>query len=67
MNRITLPCGDPLSENNLVIGEVVGVHIDDAIIKDGLIDIAAFHPLARLGYLDYSAVDSVFEMARATV
>ena len=47
-----------------VIGEVIGIHIDDAIIDDGMIDMAAYHPLARLGYMDYTAVESTFEMLR---
>ena len=25
---------------------------------------AAYHPLARLGYMDYTAVESTFEMLR---
>ena len=67
LSRICLPCTNPNSANNLVIGEVVGIHIDDAIIHNGLIDTAAYHPLARHGYMDFSAADSVFEMLRPTV
>jgi flavin reductase (DIM6/NTAB) family NADH-FMN oxidoreductase RutF len=67
LNRISLPSTDPGSENNIVIGEVVGIHIDDAIIQDGMIDTAAYRPLARHGYMDYSTVDSVFEMLRPKV
>ena len=67
LSRICLPCTNPNSANNLVIGEVVGIHIDDAIIQNGLIDTAAYQPLARHGYMDYSSVDSVFEMIRPTV
>ena len=47
-----------------MIGQVVGIHIDDAIISDGLIDMAAYRPLARLGYMDYTMVDHVFSMRR---
>ena len=67
LTRISLPSTSPKTENNIVIGEVVGIHIDDAIIRDGMIDTAAYHPLARHGYMDYSAVDSVFEMLRPDV
>jgi flavin reductase (DIM6/NTAB) family NADH-FMN oxidoreductase RutF len=67
LTRISLPSTSPKTENNIVIGEVVGIHIDDAIIKDGMIDTAAYHPLARHGYMGYSAVDSVFEMLRPKV
>jgi hypothetical protein len=45
-----------------VIGEVVDIFIDDAIIVDGRVDVTLVRPLARLGYLDYSIVQEVFEM-----
>ena len=48
--------------NWLVLGEVVGVHIDDSIITDGRVDQSKFRPIARLGYADYTTVDSHFEM-----
>ncbi len=49
--------------HHLMIGSVHGVHIrDDAITPDGKIDIAKVRPLARLGYLDYTSVESVFTM-----
>jgi flavin reductase (DIM6/NTAB) family NADH-FMN oxidoreductase RutF len=50
--------------SSLVIGEVVNVHIDDAVIVDGMIDMARIRPLARLGYMDYSVVDNIFTMPR---
>ncbi len=40
----------------LVIGEVVGIYIDDAFISDGKVDTAAMRPLARLGYMQYATV-----------
>ncbi len=55
--------GEP-SENVVVIGQVVGIHIDEAILKDGVIDMALAAPLSRLGYLDYAVADQVFQMAR---
>lgn len=54
----------PAEGQKLVIGEVVGVHIDDAMLKDGIFDVTAFQPVARLGYMDYSAVSEVFQMTR---
>jgi flavin reductase (DIM6/NTAB) family NADH-FMN oxidoreductase RutF len=47
-----------------VLGEVVGVHIDDAYIKDGRFDTAAAHPLARCGYQDYAFVESLISLPR---
>ncbi|MBV1693651.1 MAG: flavin reductase family protein [Hyphomicrobiales bacterium] len=54
---------------HLVIGLVVGVHIEDRFIKDGLVDTAAMQPIARLGYMDYAVVtpQSVFSINRPDV
>ena len=38
----------------VVVGEVVGVHIDDAFLTDGLFDTVKAGNVARLGYMDYS-------------
>jgi flavin reductase (DIM6/NTAB) family NADH-FMN oxidoreductase RutF len=48
----------------MVIGEVVGIHIEERFISDGLVDTAAMRPLARLGYMDYSVVEEAFTMQR---
>lgn len=49
----------------VVIGEVVNVHIDDAVIVNSMIDMSRIHPIARLGYRgDYTVVDNIFEMKR---
>jgi flavin reductase (DIM6/NTAB) family NADH-FMN oxidoreductase RutF len=47
--------------HHVVIGRVVGVHIrDDVITADGKLDVLKIRPLARLGYFDYTTVDSLF-------
>lgn len=48
----------------VVMGEVVGVYIDDAMLTDGIFDIVKAGNLARLGYMDYSSVDAIFQMRR---
>ncbi len=49
----------------LTLGEVVGVHIDDTFLKDGIFDTAAARPLGRCGYRgDYVEVNTLFEMIR---
>ncbi|KQV27911.1 flavin reductase [Rhizobium sp. Root1203] len=55
--------GDP-SENVMVFGEVVAIHIDEAIVRNGRLDMALARPVARLGYMDYSESSEVFEMFR---
>jgi flavin reductase (DIM6/NTAB) family NADH-FMN oxidoreductase RutF len=48
----------------VVTGEVVGVHIDECILTDGLVDIAKARPVSRLGYLDYAITDETFAKVR---
>jgi flavin reductase (DIM6/NTAB) family NADH-FMN oxidoreductase RutF len=48
----------------LVIGQVVGIHIDDRYLNNGKLDTAAMKPIARCGYHDYAVVDSVFSLTR---
>ena len=54
----------PGFSNNMVIGKVVGVHINENILKNGIFDILAYDPVARLGYKDYTYVSSKFELER---
>jgi flavin reductase (DIM6/NTAB) family NADH-FMN oxidoreductase RutF len=52
------------TDRHVVFGQVVGVHIDDRFIKDGLLDTAALKPIARCGYDQYAVVESLFSMTR---
>lgn len=56
--------GRPIG-SHLVLGQVVGVHIDRAFLRDGIFDTVAARPIARLGYRgDYAEVTASFEMIR---
>ncbi|WP_315773404.1 MULTISPECIES: flavin reductase family protein [unclassified Bradyrhizobium] len=51
----------------LTLGEVVGVHIDKTLIKDGVYQTALAHPIVRAGRRgDYFEImqEAMFEMAR---
>ena len=48
----------------VVFGQVVGIHIDERIMSDGRVDVAAFRPVARLGYSEYTTVDNKWSMRR---
>jgi flavin reductase (DIM6/NTAB) family NADH-FMN oxidoreductase RutF len=51
----------------MVIGEVVNVHIDDAVIVNGMVDMTRIRAIGRLGYRgDYTVVDNIFEMPRVS-
>ena len=56
--------GKPL-DTWMILGEVVGVHIDPEFLKDGIFDTAAARPVARCGYAgDYAEVTALFQMTR---
>jgi flavin reductase (DIM6/NTAB) family NADH-FMN oxidoreductase RutF len=68
VQTVPLPSGgDRPHIFSMIIGLVVGVFIDDAVIKEGLVDVTLMRPLARLGYMDYSVTENVFAMARPEV
>lgn len=48
----------------MVLGQVVGIYMDDALIKDGRFDTAGANPIARCGYADYAEVDHLFSITR---
>ncbi|TCR63734.1 flavin reductase family protein [Bosea sp. BK604] len=48
----------------MVLGQVVGVFIDDRYIVDGRFDTAGANPIARCGYADYAEVTSLFSIIR---
>lgn len=50
--------------SEVIIGEVLGVHIDDSLIVDGRVDITRMKPIARLGYMDYAVVEDYFTIHR---
>jgi flavin reductase (DIM6/NTAB) family NADH-FMN oxidoreductase RutF len=51
-------------DSHIVIGAVIGVHIEDRFIKDGRLDTAAMKPIARCGYDTYAVVEELFSMTR---
>jgi flavin reductase (DIM6/NTAB) family NADH-FMN oxidoreductase RutF len=56
--------GEPMN-NWLALGQVVGVHIRNAYLKDGLFDTQAAQPVMRAGYVaDYAQIGEKFQMIR---
>lgn len=55
------------ARSEVIFGEVVGIHIADAVIADGMLDITRLRPLSRLGYMDYAITDTVFAIPRPEV
>ena len=62
--QLTDASGKPIT-TWVAMGEVVGVHINDAYLRDGYFDIVAARTIGRCGYRgDYVEVSGVFEMIR---
>ena len=53
--------------SSLVIGEVVAVHVHDALLKEGRIDANALDLIGRMGGMQYSRTTDRFEMSRPKV
>jgi flavin reductase (DIM6/NTAB) family NADH-FMN oxidoreductase RutF len=62
VQTVRLPGSPPMGTVDMVIGRVVGVYIDEAVLTDGRIDVRKTQPIARLGYFEYGTIGDVFEM-----
>lgn len=64
--QIVRPHGLDGGEANAIVvfGQVVGIHIDEAIIRDGRLDMSLARPVGRMGYMDYAEASDVFELKR---
>jgi hypothetical protein len=62
-STLRLPGNPPWGTVDVVIGRVLGVHIDEKYLsEEGKLDPKLTEPIARLGYYDYAVVRDTFEM-----
>lgn len=61
---VDLPFTQPGGSNTMVIGEVIGISINDAVVTDGKVDLRKVDPIARLGYRDFERVVDIFPLPR---
>jgi flavin reductase (DIM6/NTAB) family NADH-FMN oxidoreductase RutF len=62
---IELPSSTPDAKPHaVIIGLVVGIHIEEAFIRDGIVVTDLMRPIARLGYRDYAWIgaENMFAM-----
>lgn len=62
-----LPTNRAENPNTIVFGEVVGVHIDEGCLTNGMVDYDKVQHLSRLGYLDFGTIGPRFELPRVFV
>ena len=62
LQTIRLQANSSIATVDVIIGEVIGIHIADDVITDGKVDIPKIKPLARLGYFDYTVIEKSFEI-----
>ncbi len=56
-----------IAENTVFSGEALRLHVDDAVVTDGLVDVRKLHAVGRLGGPRYCRTQDVFEMLRPKV
>ncbi len=61
---IPLPNDDGHINDWLVIGRVLGFHIDDSALENGRVNSAGLRIIARLGYSEYATIDETWRMRR---
>jgi flavin reductase (DIM6/NTAB) family NADH-FMN oxidoreductase RutF len=61
-STLRLPGNPPMGAVDVVIGRVIGIHIDEGVLTDGKIDVRKTMPIARCGYYEYAVVQETFEM-----
>lgn len=71
--KVSMECRESLtlsvgrSKSTLILGEVLLVHIDDAVLDGHRIDPKKLRPVGRLGGASYNLVRDTFELARPRI
>lgn len=61
-STVRLPGNPPMGTVDIIIAEVVGVHIKDEVLTNGILDVSKTRPIARCGYAQYAVIRETFEM-----
>ena len=51
-------------KSTMVIGEVIGIYINNKFIKNGRVDSVSMRYIARMGYSEYTTISSKFSLKR---
>jgi len=55
---------DAPGSGTIVVGRIVLVHVDDSIVTDGRVDYERYHPIGRMGGMEYARTRDRFTMVR---
>jgi flavin reductase (DIM6/NTAB) family NADH-FMN oxidoreductase RutF len=55
---------DEVGSGTIVVGRIVMIHVDDAMLTDGKIDYEKYHPIGRMGGMEYTRTRDRFTMIR---
>ncbi|GJN92926.1 hypothetical protein Rhopal_005969-T1 [Rhodotorula paludigena] len=61
-STLHIPGNGAMGTVDVVIGRVVGIHIDESALTNGMIDVAKTQPIARCGYFQYVKLTETFDM-----
>ena len=56
-----------VADNIVFFGEVVRLHVDDAVMSHGVVDVHKAKPIGRLGGPRYCRTQDAFELRRPTI
>lgn len=55
---------DGAGGGTIVVGRILLIHVDESILTDGKVDYELYHPLGRMGGMDYARTRDRFTMVR---
>ena len=61
---VELPSDSKGNPNHLIIGNIIGININDNMLNQDKVDISKLKPIARMGYDDYALINTIFTMDR---
>ncbi|UZJ55623.1 hypothetical protein CBS101457_004943 [Exobasidium rhododendri] len=59
---LRIPGNGQMGSVDIIIGRVVGIHVSDSVLTNGLVDVSKTLPIARCGYMQYAVIRETFEM-----
>ena len=62
--RFAQAFGTYTGSGTIVVGRIVLIHVDESILRNGKIDYELYHPVGRMGGMEYSRTRDRFTLVR---